>query len=148
MCIKISEDAVLKKLQRLKFDKSQGPDEVRPMMIVLHVYNIWSILQTEYYTTSWLEVCQHFSHLQKGSKSDASNYRPVSLTSVLCRIIESIMAFQLLHGLAPPYLNQLNSTQLNFIVTYLQLNSWIAKYSSICRPIHVQYNRIKSPVIQ
>jgi len=26
---------------------------------------------------------------------------------------------------------QKNSTQLNFIVTRLQLNSWIAKYSSI-----------------
>ena len=44
---------------------------------------------------------------------------------------------------------QLNSTQLycNILVAE-QLNSWIAKYSSICRPIHVQYNRIKSLVIQ
>ena len=39
-----------------------------------------------------MEVCKYNSHLQKKcSRSDVGNYRPVSLTCIVCKIIESII---------------------------------------------------------
>jgi len=40
-----------------------------------------------------------------------------------------------------------NSTQLNFIVTYLQLNSWIAKYSSIMLTLEFKLKDIQFSAI-
>ena len=36
---------------------------------------------------------------KKGSKRAASNYRPVSLTSVVCRMLEAIIKNHILHHL-------------------------------------------------
>ena len=38
-----------------------------------------------------MEGREHYSNLQKGSKTDAGNYRPVSLTSVLGKVMESFV---------------------------------------------------------
>ena len=35
-----------------------------------------------------MEVCKHLCCIQKGDRKDPSNYHPVSLTSVVCKILE------------------------------------------------------------
>ena len=41
--------------------------------------------------TRWLAYCQHYSCLQKGTQNNPANYRPVSLTSVTCKLMEHIL---------------------------------------------------------
>ena len=36
-----------------------------------------------------MEVCLNYSSFRKGSSSDPTNYRPISLTSVACKLLES-----------------------------------------------------------
>ena len=96
--VQFDEHVVLKKLNRLKPDKSQGPDEVHPMVLLRtadEVAKPLSIIFESSYRQGILPAdwkCANISPIfKKGSKSDANNYRPVSLTSVPCKIMESII---------------------------------------------------------
>jgi len=84
---------VLQKLQQLKTDKSPGPDGIHPA-VLKHCADAVSILlsmifQTCYSTgcvpTDW-RLANITPLLKKRAKSDPSNYRPVSLTSVACKL--------------------------------------------------------------
>ena len=96
--IAISRDAVLKKLQRLQMDKAQGPDDIHPA-VLKNCAEIISLPLTLIYEkslqegklpTDWKKA-NVTPIYKKGSKNDAGNYRPVSLTSVPCKVLESIM---------------------------------------------------------
>lgn len=89
---------MLKKLQKLKHDKSQGPDEIHLMVLLRTAEEVakpLSILFEASYRQGILpavwkraNTCPIF---KKGSKSDVKNYRPVSFTSVPCQIMESVI---------------------------------------------------------
>ena len=38
-----------------------------------------------------MEICKYYPHPQKGPKHTVSNYRPISLTSILCKVMEQII---------------------------------------------------------
>ena len=38
-----------------------------------------------------MERSKHYSFIQKGSRNKSVNYRPVSLTSVICKLLEAII---------------------------------------------------------
>ena len=38
-----------------------------------------------------MEGSKHYSFIQKGSRNKSVNYRPVSLTSVICKLLETII---------------------------------------------------------
>ena len=38
-----------------------------------------------------MEICKYSTYLQKGRKDEVNNYRPVSLTCILCKVMESIV---------------------------------------------------------
>jgi len=89
---------VLQKLQQLKADKSPGSDGIHPA-VLKHCADAVSIplsmiFQTCYSTgcvpTDW-RIANITPLFKKGAKSDPSNYRPVSLTSVACKFMESII---------------------------------------------------------
>ena len=96
--INISEQLVLKKLKELKTNKSPGPDDLHPKLL-FELSKIISKPLAKLYTLSlnsglipndW--KLAHVTPLfKKGSKSECKNYRPVSLTSILCKILESII---------------------------------------------------------
>ena len=50
---------------------------------------------------------------KKGSKSDPSNYRPISLTSVICKIMESIIRDQIVEFFSNN--NYFSNNQFGFI---------------------------------
>jgi hypothetical protein len=96
--INITEKDVLTKLNFLKLNKGAGPDDIHPRFL----YELRSIISKplcKIFNTSlnlgclpddWR--CANVTPLfKKGSKSETKNYRPVSLTSIPCKILESII---------------------------------------------------------
>ena len=94
----VNKELVLKKLKKLKISKSPGPDEIHPRVlkeiatIICHplVIIYQKSLDTGELPTDW-RLGNITAIYKKGSKKVAGNYRPVSLTSIACKIIESII---------------------------------------------------------
>ena len=88
--IKIDENGILKLLSNLKVDKAAGPDDIKP--IVLKEFE--KSLETGQLPKDWTtaRVCPLF---KRGDKCDPTNYRPISLTCILCKVMEHIIASNL-----------------------------------------------------
>ena len=93
-----SVNTVKKKLVNLKKEKSPGPDGIHPMllhstadMIAKPLADIFSAsFEQGVIPTDWSKANVSPIH-KKGRKDNPNNYRPVSLTSVPCKIMESIV---------------------------------------------------------
>ena len=59
-----------------------------------------------------MEACLCDTSIQKGSKSDPKNYRPISLTSVVCKCMEHIIVSQIMKHLEKN--NILTDSQFGF----------------------------------
>jgi hypothetical protein len=112
--ITITEKEVREKIQNLKTDLAAGPDEIGPKLLqelesVLTKPLTWIFresINSEEVPAEWrsANVTPIF---KKGPKSDPGNYRPVSLTSVCCKLLESILRDALMNHLtANGLLNQ------------------------------------------
>ena len=96
--ITITEEQVHKKLSSLNQNKSPGPDHLHPKLI----YELSGVLvkpftilfnksiQEGVVPQDW-KIAKVTSIYKKGDRSLPDNYRPVSLTSIICRILESII---------------------------------------------------------
>jgi len=93
-----TEDVVYKKLCLLNPAKSPGPDAVHPHFLKscadLLATPLTCIFQ-KYFTDSCLPDDWKSANViwlfKKGSKLETDNYRPVSLTCVSCKIMESVI---------------------------------------------------------
>ena len=93
--VNIQEDVILKQLKSLDISKSCGPDDCHPMLLkecANELCRPLSILfaksiQEGTIPTDWKKANVTCIY-KKGSKSDPGNYRPVSLTSVVCKLLE------------------------------------------------------------
>ena len=106
----ISEQGVLKQLSSLNPNKASGPDQIPPWFLKTFATDIAPIL-TDVFQDSidsgtvprrWKEanVCAVF---KKGRKSDPANYRPISLTCVVSKILKHIV-----HSFIMKHLNHNN----------------------------------------
>ena len=105
--VAISAEAVQHKLLSLKSSSAQGPDEIHPRMLkelnsslacpLALLYR--RSLDTGILPTEWKQgmVVPIF---KKGDKQNPENYRPVSLTSVPCKVLESLIRDELMDHLA------------------------------------------------
>jgi hypothetical protein len=94
----VTEETVLKRLRELNISKSPGPDNIHPR--ILHdlsealcipttiIFN--TSLATKTIPDDWKDGCIT-AIFKKGSRKHASNYRPVSLTCILCKLLESFV---------------------------------------------------------
>jgi len=104
--IRIDKAAVQKLLEKLKPDKSQGPDDVHPMVLKECAANVSeplsmifnNSLKTGKVPEDWKKA-NITPIFKKGRKTDPANYRPVSLTSVVCKIMESLIKEKLVEYL-------------------------------------------------
>ena len=88
----IEDEMVLKKLRELKPGKSPGPDMWHPIFLK----NIADLISTPLailfqksldegtLPSDWLKACVTAIYKNKGKKDLPDNYRPVSLTSIIC----------------------------------------------------------------
>ena len=100
--IKIDLNGVLKLLSNLKPDKAAVPDsiksvvlkqlktEIAPVICLLFE----KILQIGQLPADWKRA-QDCPLFKKGDKTEPSNYRPISLTCILCKVVEHINASNL-----------------------------------------------------
>ena len=88
--INISSNGILKLLKELNVEKGCGPDLI-PIRVVK--YAAEEIATKDWLTTNITPI------FKKGKKSDPGNYRPVSLTSVCCKILEHIIYSQIMNHL-------------------------------------------------
>ena len=97
-CIDFSPKSVLKKLEQLPTDKTPGPDGLHPMLLRMTAASIAEplslIFQRSFATglvpSDW-KVADIVPIFKKGARDDPANYRPVSLTSVPCKVMESLI---------------------------------------------------------
>ncbi len=96
--LEISEDEVHKLLKSLKEDKSPGPDQVHPK-VLRETAEAWSHPLTVLFQRSsavgvipkdW-KMANITPIFKKGSRSEVNNYRPVSLTSIVCKLMEKLI---------------------------------------------------------
>ena len=93
---------ILKLLSNLNPDKAPGPDGIKPIVLKELREELTRIIQllfqksisTGKIPTDWTKA-NVSPVFKKGSKSDPANYRPISLTCILCKVIEHIIASKL-----------------------------------------------------
>ena len=94
----VSTNGIAKLLKDLNTHKAAGPDQIKPLVLqklrdviapILQV-NFQRSLNTGRVPKDWSTafVCPLF---KKGDTSLASNYRPISLTSILCKVLEHVV---------------------------------------------------------
>lgn len=94
----IDIDKVRKKLSKLKIDKSPGPDTISPRILkelcdvlALPIYIIFKTSLTSCEIPKDWKTANITALFKKGDKKYAGNYRPVSLTCILCKLLENIV---------------------------------------------------------
>ena len=94
----LTEEEVEKSLQKLNVNKSAGPDGIPPKLYrelskelakpLTIIFN--KSLDTGTVPKAW-KIANITPIFKKGKKSEPSNYRPVSLTSIACKTLESFI---------------------------------------------------------
>ena len=102
----IDENLVIEKLAKLNTNKSQGPDELNPKLLfelrdeicepLTSLFNV--SIQTGEIPQDWRDAVVAPLH-KKGSRNKPENYRPVSLTSIISKLLESIVKDRLVKHL-------------------------------------------------
>ena len=104
--ILISREALVDKLKKLKATKSPGPDDIPPL-ILTELADILGVpleiifrqsLDTGEVPSQWKQA--NITALFKSrDKKDPNNYRPISLTSVVCKLLESFIRDSIMNHL-------------------------------------------------
>ena len=88
------------KLHDLNPEKSPGPDGWHPILLKYTSDLINFLLQKSLnegmVSPKWLEACITAIH-KKGKKNLFENYRPVSITSIICKVMESIIRHKIIN---------------------------------------------------
>ncbi len=96
--VEITENYILQMIKSLNASKSPGPDNIHPRVlkesaeeIFYPLYMIFKkSLETGVLPCSWKKA-NVSPVFKKGNKHEKENYRPISLTSVVCRLLETII---------------------------------------------------------
>ena len=97
--ITISSKGILKLLSNLKTDKAAGPDDIKPL-VLKELRNVITpvvkaifekSLATYQLPKDWTQA-RVTPLFKKGDKCDPANNRPVSLTCILCKVMEHVVA--------------------------------------------------------
>jgi hypothetical protein len=97
--IKFTRETVKAKLAKLKPNSAPGPDQIWPRVLqklsatlCIPLAIIFTTCMEEGSVPPDWKLANVTPIFKKGSKGDPANYRPVSLTSVCCKVTESIIS--------------------------------------------------------
>ena len=119
--ITFSIDKIRKKLMELKDSSSCGPDGIHPsvlkhsadaLAIPLNVIFNMSC-NTSCLPSQWLTAHVTPIYKHSGTRLSTENYRPISLTSIVCKFFESILKDEIMIHLLSHKL--INSSQHGFL---------------------------------
>ena len=102
--VEISEDIVRKTIKKLPNKSSYGPDGIPPILlkktvqyITKPLFQIFSAsLESGYLPKEWRNAKIVPIFKKKGDSSEAVNYRPVSLTPTVSKVLETVIKHKLL----------------------------------------------------
>ena len=105
----VTPEVVASKIKNMKENKSPVVDGISPKILketaeqistpLAHVFNM--SLQEGIVPLEWKEA-NIVPLFKKGSRNKSVNYRPVSLTSVICKLLDHMMDFLVKHKLINP----------------------------------------------
>ena len=137
--IKIDNDTVLKAIKKLKTGKSPGPDGLHPKVLrevgkeispaLCIIFN--NSMAEGSLPEDWL-LANVSPIYKKGKKHVAGNYRPVSLTCIVCKLMEGLVREEIMTFLKTNKI--LSPKQFGFLSgrsTTLQLLTMLDKWTSI-----------------
>jgi len=101
-----STSTIVKAISRLRPDKAVGPDELSAKLLT-EVQNeiVYPLLLLFKKSLSESSIPRDWKQanvtpiFKKGSRNSVENYRPVSLTSQICKLFETVMRDALVHYL-------------------------------------------------
>ena len=136
--LKVTENIILLTLKELNISKSPGPDEIGARLLTELSENIClplqKIFETSIKTSSIpdeLKDAKISAIHKKGNKKLACNYRPISLTSVVCKCMEKIIRNHIISYMKVN--GMFSQKQYGFISgrsTVLQLNKILDEWTS------------------
>ena len=115
----ITAEMVLNEVLKLNVNKSCGPDKIYPQILIKLLDPVSKPLALLLNKTmdegcilrSWKLV--YISIFNKGARNKAENYRPISLTSLVCKFMESFVKDSIMTHMRAE--NLLSSKQYGFI---------------------------------
>ena len=115
--IAFSTDGMLKLIKSLNINKASGPDNISAKTLVLCAEEIAPVLFTQSFDSGklpndWLSA-NITPVFKKGDKTNPKNYRPISLTSLCCNLMEHIICHNIMNHLESNHI--LNDYQYGII---------------------------------
>ena len=118
--VQISRSKIIEKIKKLKEKSAPGPDGITPKILKTVAneiaFPLQIIFEQSLRTGIVPQIWKHATVVpifKKGTKGAAENYRPVSLTCIICKIFESILADRITEHLTVN--NLLRNTQHGFV---------------------------------
>ena len=100
--VHFTEDIILHKLSKLNVTKSSGPDMLHPRILYDVRHQVVTPLRMIFEASFMNGILPYDWRIantvpihKKGSKAEPNNYRPVSLTSAVCKLMGSIIRHQI-----------------------------------------------------
>ena len=134
-CTQVTYEMVRKKILKLNVNKSCGPDEMHPRVLIElvdHITKPLALLLNKTMDDGCIPEDWKMAYVspifKKGARNKAENYRPISLTSIVCKLIESFIKESIMDHMRAG--NLLSSKQYGFTngrSTTTQLLSYLDK---------------------
>ena len=137
----VTPEVVASKIKNMKENKSPGVDGLSPKILketvkqinksLAHVINM--SLQEGIVPLEWKEALNIIPLFTKGSRNKSVNYRPVGLTSVICKLLETMirdhmMDFLVKHKLIKPSQHgflKARSCLTNVLCFFEEITKWV-----------------------
>ncbi len=101
--MEVTKEEVMKKLRELNPTKSPGPDGIHPKVlretanvIAYPLSLVFNKSLSEGVVPEEWKIANVTAIFKKGNVTSAGNYRPVSLTSIVCKLLESLIRDQVM----------------------------------------------------